>query len=143
MKPERDPMDVAVGAELRKRRVAARLSLADVGKGVGVTYQQVQKYESGANRVAFATAVRLAEFIGFDGDELVAAAVSAVETSEHARPRAPSARALALAQRVDRLPAGQRTAIDRIVEAILDSPNNRADLAEVARDGHPALSYAH
>lgn len=143
MKPERDPMDVAVGAELRRRRVAARLSLADVGKGVGVTYQQVQKYESGANRIAFAMAVRLAEFIGFDGDELVAAAVSAVETSEHARPRAPSVRALALAERVDRLPANQRTAIDRIVEAILESPSNRADLAEVSQDGHPALSYAH
>jgi len=44
-------IDVIVGANLRALRVSASLSQERVGELVGVTFQQIQKYERGTNRV--------------------------------------------------------------------------------------------
>jgi transcriptional regulator with XRE-family HTH domain len=45
------PNDVLVGANIRMHRNAARMSQMDMGKHLDVTFQQVQKYEKGTNRV--------------------------------------------------------------------------------------------
>src|ERR1700760_1316586 len=46
------PNDVLVGANLRVRRNAARMSQTDMAAALGVTFQQVQKYEKGTNRLS-------------------------------------------------------------------------------------------
>lgn len=46
-----DPVDVHVGARIRLRRTMMGISQEKLGDGLGVTFQQVQKYEKGANRV--------------------------------------------------------------------------------------------
>ncbi|MFD2236724.1 helix-turn-helix domain-containing protein [Aureimonas populi] len=61
MKPHRDPIDVHVGSRLRLLRTARRLSLEELGRRIGVTYQQIQKYETGANRVSASTLYRIAQ----------------------------------------------------------------------------------
>ena len=43
--------DVHIGRRLREARLARGLSQGALGKKLGVTFQQVQKYESGANRI--------------------------------------------------------------------------------------------
>jgi len=53
------PVDVHVGKQLRMRRVILGLSQETIGKAIGVTFQQVQKYERGINRMG---ASRLYEF---------------------------------------------------------------------------------
>ena len=55
-----DPIDVAVGARLRLRRQEIRMSQAELASRMGVTFQQVQKYERGANRVSASMLVRAA-----------------------------------------------------------------------------------
>ncbi len=45
------PTDVRVGRLLRERRLALGISQERLGALLGVTYQQVQKYERGANRI--------------------------------------------------------------------------------------------
>jgi transcriptional regulator with XRE-family HTH domain len=45
------PNDVLVGANIRLHRNAARMSQIDLGKHLDVTFQQIQKYEKGTNRV--------------------------------------------------------------------------------------------
>jgi transcriptional regulator with XRE-family HTH domain len=52
------PMDALVGARLRTRRKQLRVSQEKLGKEVGVSFQQIQKYENGTNRIG---AGRLAE----------------------------------------------------------------------------------
>jgi transcriptional regulator with XRE-family HTH domain len=42
-----NPIDRNVGARVRMQRMLCGLSQADVGKAVGVSFQQVQKYEKG------------------------------------------------------------------------------------------------
>ena len=51
--------DVHVGKRLRMRRTLLGLSKGELARSVGLTFQQIQKYERGANRIG---ASRLAEF---------------------------------------------------------------------------------
>ncbi len=50
-KKKPDPVDVLVGARLRMRRLMLDMSQTDVATPLGLTYQQLQKYEKGVNRV--------------------------------------------------------------------------------------------
>lgn len=45
--------DVALGNLIRSRRLTAGLTQEDLANALGVTFQQVQKYEKGTNRVTF------------------------------------------------------------------------------------------
>ena len=47
-----DPTDRHVGSCIRMQRMVCGMSQTDLGESVGVTFQQVQKYEKGANRVS-------------------------------------------------------------------------------------------
>ncbi|MGB9154704.1 MAG: helix-turn-helix transcriptional regulator [Alphaproteobacteria bacterium] len=46
-----DPIDIHVGARLRMRRNLVGLSQEQLGKSLGLTFQQIQKYERGINRM--------------------------------------------------------------------------------------------
>lgn len=45
------PIDVHVGSRIRSRRMALKISQEKLADGLGLTFQQVQKYEKGINRV--------------------------------------------------------------------------------------------
>ncbi len=45
------PVDVHVGGRVRARRTLIGMSQEDLGKRVGLTFQQIQKYEKGMNRI--------------------------------------------------------------------------------------------
>jgi len=66
-----DPIDVEVGLNLRRARRARGLSQADVGDALGITFQQVQKYERGANRVSASMLVKAARFLGVRAADLL------------------------------------------------------------------------
>jgi transcriptional regulator with XRE-family HTH domain len=66
-----DPIDIDVGARIRTRRVFLGLSQTKLAKALGLTFQQVQKYERGDNRVSASTLVRVARAL----DTTVAALV--------------------------------------------------------------------
>ncbi|MDI1286234.1 MAG: helix-turn-helix transcriptional regulator [Reyranella sp.] len=53
------PVDLHVGVRLRQRRNLLGMSQTKLGEAVGLTFQQIQKYERGTNRVS---ASRLFEF---------------------------------------------------------------------------------
>src|SRR5579863_10458076 len=46
-----NPIDVHVGQRIRQRRTLLGMSQERLGEAIGLTFQQVQKYERGANRV--------------------------------------------------------------------------------------------
>ena len=46
------PVDDQVGARIRQRRSLLGMSQTSLGEAVGLTFQQVQKYERGANRIS-------------------------------------------------------------------------------------------
>lgn len=61
MKP--NPVDVHVGQRLRQRRVLVGLSQEKLARMVGITFQQVQKYERGANRIVASRLFELAKVL--------------------------------------------------------------------------------
>jgi transcriptional regulator with XRE-family HTH domain len=46
------PIDTHVGKRVRMRRLMLRMSQTNVADALGVTFQQLQKYEKGANRIS-------------------------------------------------------------------------------------------
>jgi transcriptional regulator with XRE-family HTH domain len=54
-----DPVDIHVGRRLRQRRALLGLSQDKLGRAVGLTFQQIQKYERGANRVGASRLLQL------------------------------------------------------------------------------------
>jgi transcriptional regulator with XRE-family HTH domain len=55
-----DPVDIAIGARMRLRRKSLGISQGILSERVGVSFQQIQKYERGANRVSGSMLVSIA-----------------------------------------------------------------------------------
>lgn len=66
--------DIELGKRIRLRRVEQKISQAELGAKLGVSFQQVQKYEKGVNRVGAARLQQIANALGvpvtffYDGD---------------------------------------------------------------------------
>ena len=80
-----DPIDLAVGAPVRVRRRWLGRSQTQLANALGITFQQVQKYKKGANRVSASMLVKIARvlettvaaLVGEDGSAPVEAMVYA------------------------------------------------------------------
>lgn len=59
-----DPVDVSVGRRILLTRKARGVSQQVLAEAVGVTFQQIQKYERGTNRVSASMLYRIAEALG-------------------------------------------------------------------------------
>lgn len=81
--PERE-IDEHIGSRIRMRRNETQVSQADLAEMIGLTFQQVQKYEKGANRIGGSRMLQIARALGVrvsyffegleeDGSELAAA----------------------------------------------------------------------
>jgi transcriptional regulator with XRE-family HTH domain len=58
-----NPIDVHVGSRIRLRRSIAGLSQEQLADGLGLTFQQVQKYEKGINRVSASRLQHISEVL--------------------------------------------------------------------------------
>lgn len=56
--------DAIIGARLKTIRISRGMSQIEIAKKLGVTFQQIQKYESGTNRVSASTLFKLADILG-------------------------------------------------------------------------------
>jgi transcriptional regulator with XRE-family HTH domain len=59
-----DPVDVHVGNRIRARRLFLGMNQESLANALGLTFQQVQKYEGGANRVSASRLSAMAEILG-------------------------------------------------------------------------------
>lgn len=73
-----NPLDRRAGSLIRSRRIELGLTQTDLAQLCGVTFQQIQKYERGANRVSYSRLVQIARalqvrpgwfFEGLDGED--------------------------------------------------------------------------
>jgi transcriptional regulator with XRE-family HTH domain len=75
-------LELMIGARLRTRRRQLGLSQGDLADRLGVSFQQVQKYERGANRVAASTLLTAAQALGTSISWLVGEEVSGRDDDE-------------------------------------------------------------
>jgi transcriptional regulator with XRE-family HTH domain len=65
--------DVEVGARLKAARLSSGVSQGDIAEMLGLTFQQIQKYERGLNRMPAVHYRKLNERLGLDLSDLITA----------------------------------------------------------------------
>lgn len=58
-----NPVDVYIGGRVKSRRLILGLSQEDLAKSIGLTFQQVQKYERGTNRISVSRLVDICRIL--------------------------------------------------------------------------------
>jgi transcriptional regulator with XRE-family HTH domain len=59
-------IDLHIGQQIRKRRQQMDMSQTILGSRLGITFQQIQKYEKGTNRIGGGRLMQIAELLGVD-----------------------------------------------------------------------------
>jgi transcriptional regulator with XRE-family HTH domain len=129
-----DPLDVMVGTKIRIFRTHRGLTQSDLAEKIGVAFQQVQKYESGANRVGASRLSRIAAALGISIGELFEPSSHKPSNSKspfHLLAERDALRVLkAFARTTD---PRVRRAIARLVESIASQqPRTRLSIARLA-----------
>lgn len=101
-----DPLDLDIAARLKAMREARGMTQSVLGRAIGVTFQQVQKYERGVNRVSASTLMKCAKAL----DTSVAALCG---ENDEAPEMLPLVREFAALRRTD-----QRQAVLAVVRAM-------------------------
>lgn len=125
-----NPIDTHVGARVRLRRTLLGMSQEKLGEAIGTTFQQVQKYEKGANRIGCSRLYDLARVLDVplayffdDMAEAVAAnsparLMAGIGPIEPPAPaRGPSRLTLELAREFQALPQGAQAHVLNIVRS--------------------------
>jgi transcriptional regulator with XRE-family HTH domain len=60
---EPNPIDIHVGSRVRMRRMLVSMSQEKLGEQLGLTFQQVQKYEKGANRIGASRLFQISQIL--------------------------------------------------------------------------------
>src|SRR6476646_12124434 len=63
-KKKPNPTDIHVGSRIRMRRNMLGMSQEKLGENLGITFQQIQKYEKGTNRVGASRLQAIASILG-------------------------------------------------------------------------------
>jgi transcriptional regulator with XRE-family HTH domain len=136
-----DNVDVEVGRLVRVQRIARGLSQTELGDEIGVTFQQVQKYESGANRISMGRLTRISRVLGVDITYLLGASRRSAPAAAPINPKDQAKfseavgmlgkigalRLLKAFEAIPKKPAGLREAIVQMVEgaAAASAPKRR------------------
>lgn len=111
-------VDVMVGQRIRARRTALGMSQTELGRRIGVKFQQVQKYESGQNRVSASRLWSIAEALEVPVVHFFEQLpVNSTAGQDHADFLSDS-RAVRLVSDFLRLPEGQKKAVLDIVASM-------------------------
>jgi transcriptional regulator with XRE-family HTH domain len=88
LKKAPNPVDKHVGARVRSRRILMGMSQEKLGSSLGLTFQQVQKYEKGTNRIGASRLQNIAKTLSvpvsyfFEGAPLDGAAAGFADTEQ-------------------------------------------------------------
>jgi transcriptional regulator with XRE-family HTH domain len=123
-----DPVDVAVGARIRLLRKMRGLSQQSLAEAAGVTFQQIQKYERGTNRVSASMLVKIAHALNAPVAELFGEASAAASAMDEVAALLSQPGALELLRAYSRLPRGApRAALVDFVRSLNESAALRAE----------------
>src|ERR1043165_6085672 len=113
------PADAVVGENIRVARLAAGLSQTDLGMACGITFQQIQKYEKGANRVGGSRLMQIAEALKVPAATLLPASQKHAVTSKNRVPKILQDRiGMDVVKAWDKLRPEQRIVVRDLVGAI-------------------------
>ena len=76
--PEQSAIDTKIAAALKELRIERKMTMAVLAAEIGVTFQQIQKYENGKNRVSASTLVLIAKALKVKPGKILDEVVKAV-----------------------------------------------------------------
>ncbi|HEX2561159.1 helix-turn-helix domain-containing protein [Phenylobacterium sp.] len=128
-----DPMDVALGAAVRIRRRTIGMSQEALAEQCNVSFQQIQKYENGANRISFSRLVQIARALKCRVVDLLEVLdtpdrENTAELDLLGRMRTPGA--LELLSAYERMPAEARSSLVNMLKAMTAAPPAQAEAAK-------------
>lgn len=113
------PVDAAVGENIRMARLAAGLSQTELGAACGVTFQQIQKYEKGTNRVGGSRLMQIAEALKVPAATLLPSSQKHAVTPKHRAPAILQDRVgMDIVKAWDKLSREQRIVVRDLIQAI-------------------------
>jgi len=123
-----NPIDIHVGSRVRMRRKLMGVSQEKLAEALGLTFQQVQKYERGVNRVSASKLFESSRFLGvevsyfFDGlaDRDPASGFAESESERYTHEFLMTTEGVELASLFPRLAAKQRRRILELVRTLAD-----------------------
>lgn len=124
--PSIHAVDCHVGARVRLRRRAVGMSQAQLAQAIGVTFQQVQKYEQGTNRISASKLFEIARTLGtsvayyFDGLPGGSASAAGLEAEASLQAFLQTPDGLELSAIFPRLAGRQRRRILELVRTLTD-----------------------
>lgn len=130
-----DETDITVGANIRRIRELRRMPQEKLAAAIGVTFQQVQKYEKGANRVSASKLALIAQALACTITDLFGDTIA--ETVDSLSLPRLSRHALRVAVAFDAIPDDrQRLYVMRLVESMGNPPPaaNAIDLTSTVVD---------
>ena len=117
-----DKVDKAVGARVRLRRMELGVSQSALGDALGVTFQQIQKYEKGTNRISASRLQRIADELKVPVAFFFGAAKQSEATDEPILEFLKTTSALHLVQAFTRIgDAKVQSALVRLIDALAKS----------------------
>ena len=128
-----DPMDVALGAAVRIRRRTIGMSQEALAEQCNVSFQQIQKYENGANRISFSRLVQIARALKCRVVDLLEVLdtpdrENTAELDLLGRMRTPGA--LELLSAYERMPPEARSSLVNMLKAMTAAPPAQANAAK-------------
>lgn len=111
--------DRMIGANLRRLRIDAGVTQEQLSEHFGVTFQQVQKYERGQNRLSAARALSAARFLRVDLTALFDGCEDAPAKPAPRRPE-PTPRLARQLARAGELPDAHQRVVADLIAAVLD-----------------------
>jgi transcriptional regulator with XRE-family HTH domain len=115
----RHPINSQIGQRLRQRRSLLGLSQSALGELLGLSFQQVQKYEKGTNALSPDRLVKASEVLRVPITYFFEGLVGEGPTAVMGESPAPATRDLRLVHRLGKLPEPVRAAIERLVLSAL------------------------
>ena len=109
-----NPIDVHVGNRLRTRRTLLGLSQMALAEAIGLTFQQIQKYEKGANRMGASRLYDLSQVLGVDIDYFFELARMAELRCEDLGPKTVATHHLAVALEILANHSGKESASEQL-----------------------------
>lgn len=121
-----------VGERLRAARLSLGLSQTELAQRLGLSYQQVQKYEVGTNGLSLSRALQMAGALGISLDRLMPDAPQPTAAGEGQDPMALDRGTRRMARLYHGLPPRKRALVKQFAELLSNATLDESDDAEAA-----------